>query len=53
MLAVVTLVMIHSGENIATSRRFTTHYPGLLLMWSGNLMLLAVVAWLYIKVKRH
>lgn len=52
LLAIVTLIVVNTGENVVGG----TDSPlgvGLAVMWSGNALLMAVSAALYVKVVRH
>jgi len=52
LLAIITLIVISTGVNVAGG----TDSPlgvGLAVMWSGNALLLSVIAVLYVKVVRH
>ena len=52
LLAILTLLLVNIGENIASSRGFPI-YLGLALLWSGNLILATVIGWLYCQLERN
>ncbi len=61
MLAIVTLVMIHTGQNMAMrisleevqAGRSLDRAIGVAVLWGGNLIQLLVIARLYLKVTRN
>ena len=51
LLAILTIILIHTGENMATSK-----FPlavGLLVLWSGNILLAVTGGWVYCKLARN
>lgn len=52
LLAIVTLIIISTGENV-TGGTDSPLGVGLAVMWSGNALLIVVIAVLYVKVVRH
>ncbi|MEO1237696.1 MAG: LptF/LptG family permease, partial [Planctomycetota bacterium] len=52
LLAIVTLILINSGVNVARSRDVGVA-AGMAVVWSGNGLLLAVLAWSYWRLARN
>ncbi|MEX0744917.1 MAG: LptF/LptG family permease [Phycisphaeraceae bacterium] len=52
MLAIVTILLIYAGENIATKERFPL-YAGLGVLWSGNVLLAMLIGWVYCRLARN
>ena len=50
--AIVLVIVIHSGENMATDRG-TGPAAGLALMWAGNLAMALALAWNYWRLARN
>ncbi len=53
LLAILTVLIINSGQNIAGSTNYNSPAPGLVLLWAGNLMLAAVIGVQYCIVAKH
>ena len=56
MLAVVTLIIVYSGSNIITSNQVGSLFGllgGIATLWSGNLLLLCVIAAMYWRLARR
>ncbi|MEX0654100.1 MAG: LptF/LptG family permease [Phycisphaeraceae bacterium] len=52
LLAIVTILLIYAGENVATADRFPL-YVGLALLWSGNVLLAVMIGWVYCRLARN
>ncbi|MEM6391812.1 MAG: LptF/LptG family permease [Planctomycetota bacterium] len=53
VLAITTTIIIHSGENLTGSLASGHIWPGLTVMWSGNLLLAVVIGIAYCKLAKH
>ncbi|MEM6550867.1 MAG: LptF/LptG family permease [Planctomycetota bacterium] len=53
VLAITTTIIIHSGENLTGSLASGHIWPGLTVMWSGNLLLAVVIGVAYCKLAKH
>lgn len=53
LLAILTVLIINSGQNIAGSTSYDSPAPGLLLLWAGNVMLAGVIGWQYCVIAKH
>lgn len=51
-LAIVTVIIIHTGTNLAGSTKFPL-YAGLAVLWSGNIALAVIAAVLYCQLARN
>ncbi|MFP4143889.1 MAG: LptF/LptG family permease [Phycisphaeraceae bacterium] len=51
LLAILTLVLIYTGENLASDDNFEL-LGGLLVLWSGNMGLAVLAGWTYCRVAR-
>lgn len=52
LLAILVILLIHAGQNMATNTRFPL-YAGLGVLWIGNVMLATIVGWFYCRLARH
>lgn len=52
MLALVTIILIHTGANMAGGLRFPL-YIGLGVLWSGNVLLAVIIAAVYCRMARN
>ena len=52
LLAIVTIVIVNSGQNVASGTGYAPAL-GLTLLWSGNALLLVVLSLVYRKLARH
>ena len=50
--AIATLIMINTGENMASGARFPP-YVGLSVVWFGNVILAVVAGWAYCRLARN
>ena len=50
--AIVSIILVHTGENMATSRDFPLYF-GLGVSWSGNVALAVGVGWSYCRLARN
>ncbi|MFA9479691.1 LptF/LptG family permease [Phycisphaerales bacterium AB-hyl4] len=54
LLAIITILLIYAGENVATSRPSPAYlYMGLGLLWSGNVLLAVITGWVYCRLARN
>ncbi|MEM1213064.1 MAG: LptF/LptG family permease [Planctomycetota bacterium] len=53
LLAITTTIIIHSGENLTGSLTSGYIWPGLTVMWSGNLILAIVIGIAYCQLAKH
>ncbi|MEX2671973.1 MAG: LptF/LptG family permease [Phycisphaeraceae bacterium] len=54
LLAIITILLVYAGENVATSSPRPLYlYLGLSLLWSGNVLLAVVIGWVYCRLARN
>lgn len=51
LMAILTIILIHTGENMAGGSRFPM-FMGLGVLWSGNVGLAVVAGWVYCRMAR-